>query len=315
MNDASQTTSTGQPPSNDRPNRATDSYSRGIVFILIASFWFTIMAAAAKAAAAHDIPSPLIVLARSAFTGSVVAVYMVTRGISFRSRATLALHGRCFFGTLSLQLYFFALANAPLADTVVLANTQPLFIPFLAILFLGDRPRPFLYVPILLGFSGVVTLVGPTDAEWSPGLLAGVGIGAAGACAGVCLKKATASEHSMTIIFVFSMWTFVTSLPALIWYDMGIMDDAVIELLLVGISALGAQLFLTWAYARAPASLLSPLGYAGVLISYAIGFFVFEELPSSRAFLGGGLIVMACSFTSWKASSLVRVAGDSHERH
>ena len=307
MSPPQQTTPVDPPASGDDAPEPHESYARGITFILIASLCFTLMAAAAKAAAAEGMESPLVVLARSAFTGGAVAILMLAKGLPFRSNAPRALHGRWLFGTIALQLYFFALSRAPLGDTVVLANTSPLFVPFLAILFLGERPKPLLFGTILVGFAGVVTLVGPIEAEWNKGLLAGVAIGVAGAGAGVCLRLAAGRDHWTTIVFVFSMWSFVTSLPALYWFDANAVSAATPALLLVGLFALGAQFFLTLGYASTPASILSPMGYASVFVSYFIGAFYFNETPTTHGLIGAAMIGTSCVFTSWKSSTLVTV--------
>jgi drug/metabolite transporter (DMT)-like permease len=76
-----------------------------------------------------------------------------------------------------------------------------------------------------------------------------------------------------------------------------VFGDLGFALLLGGFGGFGVY-FLTLAYRRAPASLLAPFEYFGVLSALAIGWIVFAEWPVQRIFpgvvfiVGAGLVII-----------------------
>ena len=65
-------------------------------------------------------------------------------------------------GFVALMLFFYSIAQLPLATAVTLNYTSPLFLALLTTLVLKERPRVLLIFALLLGFGGVVLLLRPT---------------------------------------------------------------------------------------------------------------------------------------------------------
>jgi drug/metabolite transporter (DMT)-like permease len=76
------------------------------------------------------------------------------------------------------------------------------------------------------------------------------------------------------------------------WIDVGPMD--VRTLLLFGVAGVAAGVghhFLITAYARAPASLLTPFTYLQLVWATAYGFIVFRQLPDAWSFAGMAVVI------------------------
>ena len=54
-----------------------------------------------------------------------------------------------------------------------------------------------------------------------------------------------------------------------------------------------AQIFLTSSYRFADASVIAPFDYASMLFAIAIGYFIFEEVPTRQMLGGAALIILA----------------------
>ena len=67
-------------------------------------------------------------------------------------------------------------------------------------------------------------------------------------------------------------------------------------LILVGIIGGIAQIMLTTAYRLAPASLVAPFDYTAMIFALLIGYFVFEELPTSQMIFGTFVVMLAGIF-------------------
>lgn len=287
-------------------------YVAGVTLMVSASLSFAAMAAAAKAARVH-LQGPAVVLVRSIVLVTVLLVWMRSKDIPIRSRRPL-LHARALLGALGLNLYYFALGHAPLGEVVVLANAAPLYLPFLGLVFLGERARATLFLLLFLGFLGVIAIALP-GGESAPamaselagwGLVAAAGTGFTNAAALVCVKRLTADEHPLTIVFAFAAWSLVLTLPAALWIDPEVLLSAAGPLVLTAIAAITGQVLITYSLSCAPASVLMVFNYVGVVFSFLIGFVLWGEEPSMRAALGALLIVVVCVTTTRFAAALVR---------
>ncbi len=287
-------------------------YAAGIAGMVAASLCFAVMAASAKAART-DLDGPVVVLMRSIFLVGVLLVWMRSKNVPFRSRRPLLLHTRCVLGAVGLNLYYFALGHAPLGEVVVLANAAPLYVPFLGILFLGERPRGALFLLLFVGFVGVVAIawsgslpIAPAGQAGRWGLLAAAGCGLTNAAALVCVKRLTVDEHPLTIVFAFAAWSLVVTLPALAWVDPTSLANAAGPLLLTAIFAIGGQVLITYSLSCAPAGILMVFNYVGVVVSFVIGLVLWGEEPSTSTVLGALLIVVVCIVTTRFARVLIR---------
>ncbi len=297
----------------------TPRYPAGVAAMIASSVSFALMAAGAKAARAH-VDSLSVVLVRSVLLVALLLLWMRARGIPFRSRKPLLLHVRCLFGVFGLHLYYFALGNAPLGEVVVLANTAPLYVPFLGLAFLAEKPRGALFVLLFVGFVGVVAIAAPggghlasglagTGIQIDWGLLAAGGTGLATAFALVCLKLLTAEEHPLTLVFTFAVWCLISSLPALTWIEPEALTRAAGPLLLTGLFAIAGQVFITYALSCAPAGLLIVFNYIGVVLSFVIGLVFWGEEPSVATVVGALLIIGVCVVTTRLGGRLIAASG------
>ncbi len=298
----------GQPRGDSR-----DARLAAVTAMVASSVCFAVMAASAKAAREH-VDGPVVVLVRSIILAGVLFVWMRSRGLPIRSRRPLLLHLRGFFGTLGLHLYFYALGHAPLGEVVVLANTAPLYTPILGLALLGERPRALLFALLLAGFAGVAAIAWPGAVTLPPGageasgwgILAAAGTGLTTGVALVCVKRLTESEHPLTIVLSFAVWCLISSLPAILWIDLRSVVAAAGPLLLTSLSAMVGQVLITWAMSRAPMGVLVVFVYVGVVLSFVIGFALWDEEPSGTTVLGALLIVIVCIVATRFSRALVR---------
>ena len=66
-----------------------------------------------------------------------------------------------------------------------------------------------------------------------------------------------------------------------------------VYLILAGLIGGIAQIFLTSAYRFADASVVAPFDYASMLFALAIGYVIFDEVPTGPMLLGAVLVIAA----------------------
>jgi drug/metabolite transporter (DMT)-like permease len=181
--------------------------------------------------------------------------------------------------------------HLPFADLIAIAYSAPLFVALLAWPLIGERVGVRRLAFSTVGFLGVLFVACPGQFKlWSLGALAMALLSAA---ATLCTRSLARSEDATTMACCFAGFGLLFSAPGLLFgwmapdrHDLGL-------LACLGVAA-GLSIHLhAQAFRCAPASVLAPIDYLGVLLSVGIGFVVWDETPSLFMLAGGVLIVGA----------------------
>ncbi len=234
--------------------------------------------------------------------GMVVLMPMVLRAGLARYK-TNALRMQMYRGvihTSGLLLWITALPQLPLPYTTALGFTQPIFIMLGAALFLGERMQSVRWIAALLGFIGVLIIVGPrmqtADLNYSLVMLA-----ASPMFAGSFLIAKALTRHDQPAVIVFwqALTVSVILLP-LAWLSW--IHPTPIQwfwFFITGCLGSLGHWFLTRAYAVADISAAQPVKFLDLVWASILGYLVFADLPSATTFAGGGVIILA---TFWVAN-------------
>ena len=279
-----------------------DDLRRGALLMLASGLLFSTMGALVKHISAH-LPNEMVVFVRSAMGLLALLPWVLHRGVGQLRTKNLRGHlGRGLAGVAAMYCYFYAIAHLPLAEAVLLNYSTPLFIPFIAALWLGERVAPRLWAAIGIGFIGVLLILKPGHDIFTPVSLIGLASGLFAALAMVSIRRLSRTEPTLRIVFYFSLvCTAVSALPlAWRWQT----PDPKLWTLLIGMGALAsaAQLLLTRAYSHAPAAQVGPFTYSTVVFAAAIGWMFWGETPGLLSFGGAALVCLAGILT-------IRVAG------
>lgn len=209
-------------------------------------------------------------------------------------------------GFIALMLFFYAIANLPLAAAVTLNYTSPIFLAIYMMLMLRTRIPPVLGLAIVTGFVGVVLLLGahrhiPSLAAALPGLLSGMVAGLAYLQVSELGKK---GEPEWRTVFYFTLvsltgsglWAATSQFHALQWHDIPL-------LLGLGASATAAQLAMTRAYRKGETLLSGSLAYSTVVFACLFDIFLWHETLSVVnmfgivMIVGGGLVSIHATAT------------------
>ena len=100
-------------------------------------------------------------------------------------------------------------------------------------------------------------------------------------------------EHGPFIVFFFSVFSCLVTLPYLFFDYHPMSLYQVLCLLFAGLAASGGQFAITAAYCYAPAKEISVYDYSQVIFSAILGFFIFQQIPDGMSFMGYFLIIAA----------------------
>ena len=188
----------------------------------------------------------------------------------------------CFFGGLRFL---------PLAEGSAITFLAPVFIVILSGPMLGERPTRARWLAVFAGFAGVLILMRPGSAVFSPAALLLVGAAMCNALYQV-LTRMLQEDSAHTTLFYSAVVGAVASTLMLPWVDIGAFDlRSVLLFCVAGLAAGIGHYYLITAYSRAPASMLTPFTYLQLVWATAYGFFVFRQLPDRWSFAGMAVVV------------------------
>ena len=271
--------------------------------MLAAVFFFSCMNALTKHLGAHY-PVVQVVFFRCLFA-LIPILAMIAFSAGWRALKTQRLKGhvvRSLTGTISIILFVFSLRFLPLAGTSALFFSGPLFVVLFSILFLKEQVGWHRWAAVILGFGGVLVVLqtglGATDLT---GAMLALGSAVFYAFAMIGVRALGATEASATTAFYFMALSVLMLAPILpfIWQAPVNVTDGLLFIATGFAGGLG-QLTMTRAFQCAPASVISPFGYAGLLWATLFGFVIWGEIPAASVFLGGGLIIVAGVYLGYR---------------
>ncbi|QHE84908.1 DMT family transporter [Hydrogenophaga sp. BPS33] len=273
----------------------------GIGFLVVATACFAVLDTTVKYVGAF-VPVLLAVWFRYAFHAVVVtAIMLPLRGRSLVRTA----HPRfqLLRGLLLLTvsaLSFVALQYMPVGEFTAIVMITPLVVTLLAALFLRERVTALRWVLVAGGFTGALMVVRPGGDLIGWASLLPLVMVFTYAWFQILTSKMARTEDPMTMHF-YTGWVGALAaslvLP-LVWQSSP--DATTFALLcLVGCMGTVGHFLLILAFARTPASTLTPYLYGQIGFAMFCGWLVFGHVPGQLELLGIALIVLCGASASW----------------
>lgn len=266
--------------------------NHGIMLIILSSFFFALMATTVKFADAYSLAEK--VFFRN-FVGLIAMTIMMKRQkVSFKPNNFKLLTLRSLLGLSGVYMYFIAISQLDLGIAVTLNKTSPFFVMIFAVIFLKESFTKRKFISLLVAISGVLVIMRPTaDFDFLYGL---IGLSSAVVAGGAytVIRKLKDYDHPLVIIFYFCLYSVIITFPVALYS--GIKVESLTDLgilTLIGLFAVIAQTFMTFAYRHAPASELAIYSYMNIVFSSVIGVLLFKESIALPNLLGIGLIIFA----------------------
>ncbi len=264
----------------------------GALFILLAEWFFASMGAAVKLVTA-ELPSEMAVFMRNLFGLGLMIPLVWRSGLSGLKTTIFPIHLlRSVAGVSAMYCFFYALSQLQLADGMLLKMTSPLFMPLIALFWLGEALRKRILIALGIGFFGVVLVLNP-EGEFNQVALVGLLGGALASLAKVSLRRLGRSEPSVRVVFYFALLSTLISTVPMFWHWQTPNPQQWALFALVGLMGTLGQLLLTRGYAIASASTVSPFTYASVLFGALYGYLFWDEMISLQFIVGASLIALA----------------------
>ncbi|MGB9089314.1 MAG: DMT family transporter [Pseudomonas farsensis] len=286
--------------SSSTPLSGVNQPLRGIVLVVVATFLF----------ASHDglskflggiYPVIMVVWARYVVHTLLMAgIFLPKAGLAvLRTRRPLLQTLRA-LSLLSTSLLFTAgLQYLPLAEATSVNFLAPVMVTALSVPLLKERVSAGQWAAVVMGFIGVLVVVHPGGAMFTPAILFPLG-SALGFCFYQLLTRILAAHDSPTTSNFYAglcNTLVMTALVPFFWQT----PQWPHVLLMLGLGGCGmtAHLLLTQAFRYAAPALLAPFSYCQIVFAGLLGWAVFGQVPDGTTQVGIGVICLSGLGAAW----------------
>ena len=285
-------------------SRSGAQVALGIAFLVCAVACFAVLDTAVKYVGAW-VPIMVAVWFRYMFQALAVSVFV----LPVRGKTLLATeHPRfqllrgCLLLTVS-ALSFISVQFMPVGAFTAFVMTTPLVVTLLAAVFLKEQISGWRWSLVGGGFLGALLVVQPGGDIVGWASLLPMAMVFTYAWFQILTSKMAATEDPLTMHF-YTGWVGALVTSALLpWVWTSMPEPSHLAVLcLIGLMGTVGHFLLILAFARAPASTLTPYLYAQIGFAMFCGWWVFEHVPSAMELSGIVLIVICGATASWLTS-------------
>jgi drug/metabolite transporter (DMT)-like permease len=283
--------------------------AQGIALLVLAVACFAVLDTSVKYVGPF-VPIVVAIWFRYLFQAIAVTAFVLpTRGRSLwqTQHPRFQLLRGCLLLTVS-GLSFLGVQFMPVGAFTAFIMTTPLVVTLMAALFLKEEVSRTRWALVAGGFIGALLVVQPDKDIVGWASLVPIVMVFMYAWFQILTRKMAQTEDPMTMHF-YTGWVgaVVSSLAVpLVWQ--GIPEASTLALLcLVGLMGTVGHFLLILAFARAPASALTPYLYAQIGFAVLCGWLVFDHVPAAMEISGIVLIVLCGASANWLTSREARL--------
>lgn len=267
----------------------------GILLAVGAALSFSVLDTVSKYLS-QTYPVPMVSWCRYAFHVLLMAVFLLPlRGRSLfhtRHPRLQIVRGVCL--GLSSLVFFTALSLMPVAEASAIISIGPILVSVAAVYWLRESPPRGTWLALALSFAGVLLIVRPGSALFTPASLLPVLAAVFSTAFTLATRKLAGLDDALNTLFLggIAALLLLSLLLPFFWQTPRSATDLA---LLVATGAIGAagHYLLVKAYERATATTIAPFMYANIVGALAMGWLVFGAFPDPLALTGMALIVAA----------------------
>jgi drug/metabolite transporter (DMT)-like permease len=281
---------------------------RAALLMLGSTMAFGMMAVAIRLATAY-VPTQEVAFFRNAFGLLALLPILLRPGHApLRTSQLPRYFLRSVIGLGSMLCGFWALGHLPLTQAVSLSYSTPLFVTIAAVLWLGETVRMRRWGAVIIGFIGVLVIVRPGSADFTPGTLIAVLAAVLSALVAIQIKQLTRIDGADSVVFyTYVFWVPLSLVPALfVWvWPSGI---AWLWLAATGVFGTLGQLLWTRALRLGEVSALTPISFMQLPLVALFGWWLFDESLDRWTVIGAGIILASNAYIAHREAMLARRA-------
>jgi len=294
-----------------RPNASSSEYGApwiGIAWMVLTGFLFVSVTGIVRYIGG-GVPA-----AEAAFIRYILGFFLMLpflipalkKGIDRHTLVAFSLRG--FSHALAVILWFYAMANIPIAEVTAIGYTSPIYITLGAALFFGERLAARRIIAIVAAFAGAMIILRPGLQQISAGQMAQVISAPLFAVSYLIAKSLSMKQDPALVVAMLSAFVTLGLAPFAyaVWQPPALSE--VLWLGLVAVFATIGHFTMTKALHAAPLMVTQPVTFLQLVWATILGAVAFGEPVDIWVLLGGGVVIAAISFISYREWALARRA-------
>ena len=262
----------------------------GILWMLVAQLLFFGGNAAAKYLA-ETYPVPLVAWARLAFQLLLLVPLLPRLRPLLATRRPGMQVVRAVFLVVSTGLFYLAIHILPLTDASAILYLAPLLITALSMPLLGERVGVWQWVAVAVGFAGALIVIRPGTDLLQPTLVIPFAAALVFAFVQISSRSLGRTDPPMTTFVYTTIVAALLASAAVPFFWITPTVEGWVTMAAIGLLSGGGQFAMIKAFAWAPAAVVAPFNYTGLVWAALFGFLVFSEVPDVWTVLGAALII------------------------
>ena len=289
-----------------RTHMTFSTYQKAAGLMVVGVLSMSVMDVMAKTVGTH-VPVGQIVWLRFVTQAVLIGFFLLNiKQKPFESRH-LKLHAlRGLATTLSSFLFFLGVIHLPLADATALIQLGPVAVTVGAVLFLGEKIGRRRLAGILVAFLGAIVIIRPDTSIMSSASLYPI-LGTLGFAFYALVTRFVRMDGPWVSLFLQGFFgaIFSSLFVPFLWKPIPVAQLPALSILVL--AGIIGHLFMIKAFSSAPASIIAPFGYAGLLFATLFGVIIFKEVPDLMTMFGAMTIVSAGLYV-WYRDKITQAA-------
>jgi drug/metabolite transporter (DMT)-like permease len=265
----------------------------GVFMTLLASFFYAFYGLLSKVERGAGISFFQLTFCTFFVSWIVVLPFVLKKGFQELKTKHFGTHLlRGVFGWGFILCFVLALKYISLVDGIMLNNTAPLFVPFIAYFWLKEPLNHKIWIAVLLGIVGVGFILKPGAEMFNPGMVLGLLAGILMAFAWASIRKLSRTEPLGRILFYFlTIATIIAAIP-LPWVWQSLPLQVWGSLFFTGFSYLVSLAAFTYACMLIHVTVASILFFMVIVFTAFFQWAIWGQLPDIYTAIGSALIIL-----------------------
>ncbi|RJL08332.1 EamA family transporter [Paracoccus siganidrum] len=205
---------------------------------------------------------------------------------------------------LAVIAWFYAMSRITVAEVTAIGYLNPIVVTIGAALFMGERLAARRIAAICVALLGAVIVLRPGLRELDPGHLAQVLASVAFGASYLVAKRLTERVSPAVVVAMMSLTVSVGLAPIALAVWVPPTPAQVGWLALVALFATLGHYTMTRAFAAAPLTVTQPVTFLQLIWASLVGVLIFHEPLDGWVILGGGLMIGAITFITWREARI-----------
>ncbi|MDM7458292.1 MAG: DMT family transporter, partial [Paracoccus sp. (in: a-proteobacteria)] len=200
--------------------------------------------------------------------------------------------------------WFYAMSRITVAEVTAIGFLNPIIVTVGAALFLGERLATRRIAAIVVALLGALLVLRPGLRQLDPGHLSQVLAAIAFAASYLVAKQLSERVPAAVVVAMMSLTVAVGLAPFALAVWVSPTLSQLMWLALVAIFATLGHYTMTRAFSAAPLTVTQPVTFLQLVWASLVGVLIFGEPLDLWVILGGGLMIGAISYITWREARL-----------